>query len=492
MILHSLTALSQADYLSSLKVVVGSLEQSGRVRDHIEELDRKGALPMELELLEDLAYLASGEEPNLPSLRKGLMAYSSPQSLWLVHNYHLGKNWGMTQVFNEIALEGWQRMIYLIHDYPESGRYPNLAVLRKNILGPLYPLTSNLRYAVINGRDSKIMKKLFPPGISYLLENPVLTSPPKDSDWEREDVQNLLASRKPSGGVYDEKGALWLYPVRGIRRKNVLEGGLLGALYPGSINLVVTLPGLSVQEKGYSDYCQRVYEEGLIQGFWSSGTLLEDTGLTYEGIIQACDLFVSPSVQEGFGYMYLNALAWQKPLLARKLGVMESFLPLLEDYPAGLYEGLFVPWVKEGKERFKEAYQNRITALREYLSPAMEAKLQGELKDLLAQEGVEFSYLPLEDQYEALKSLRDPPYKRNCQRLNSETLASLEKTLAKPMVDKSKELYQGYGAEAYSKAFFSIVSSFDSNTSLVQEALLEEALLEEFSSLEYLRLLYKA
>ena len=498
---HSLSALSDMKNISSIKIVCGRAENSDTVQKHIDRLKADGAAPvMSIEIISVLDY--TSEQENIPEQKdlKDLLLerYGSNRAIWLVHNYQLGKNWVLTSVLNAIARENKQKIIYQIHDYPECARYANLKILRSHIADSLYPDSPSLRYCVINVRDYGIMREA---GMDsrkiHLLENPVPAGDnPAEEKVDKTELKRKLAACLPENGSFHPDGELWLYPVRSIRRKNVLEGGFLCGLLEEPVNLILTLPGISHQEKAYSDLCEKAWHKGLVSGFWGTGALPDDAGISYREMISGSDLIFSSSVQEGFGYMYLNAILWKKPLIARYLDIMEGFLPLLKKGASCFYSSLLVPADKKLKENTEKAYLDRLKELGSLLPSNVEEKLRGELTNLLAGDALEFSYLSPDDQYNVLEKSADRSFKNVCRSLNTPLLKELGELKEQPELELADELYGKYGEGAYREAFSSILDSFEANSASLNnesrdDKALDKALENRFSRLEFLRLLYR-
>ena len=344
----SLQAFSSDPSIGNITVVCGRDENLDALRQHAAETDET----IEVRVFPAIDYLSQKDSPpEEPEVLAGKLEreFSSEQSVWLIHNYHLGKNWVFTAALLQLAEKGDQKMIFQIHDFPECGRYENLNILRDNLKKSLYSSSSSVRYSVINKRDYDLMIHAgLPEHQIFLLENPLpfKSSAPPPPPEERAALINSLSRCAPEHGTFLPRGELWLYPVRTIRRKNILEGGLICRLLDSPANLIVTLPGLSNQEKVYSDTVEKAFMEGLIPGFWGTGLLPEESGITYQGMIRHADRIFSSSIQEGFGYMYLNAILWNKPLIARHLDIMGGFLPLFETYPSHFYKQVRVPGKK--------------------------------------------------------------------------------------------------------------------------------------------------
>ena len=501
----SLQAFYQDSRFRTITIVCGRNENISTMEDQFNRLKEASPGPaLSIKILPELDYLTEADESSEISgdLKMLLVKqFGGMDSIWLIHNYHLGKNWLFTRTVLELAGEGIQKMILQIHDFPECGRYTNLKRLKDHIPGSLYCDSTTVRYCVINKRDYNLLLKA---GLKesrlFLLENPVVEEKeaPVSSEDDRRNLIAKLSAYSPAKGNFHNDGQIWLYPVRSIRRKNILEGGLIVGMMEKPVNLVVTLPGISSQEKAYSDMAEQAFKEGIIPGFWGSGLLPEESGIGYRDMIRNADLIYSSSIQEGFGYMYLNAILWNKPLIARYLDIMEGFMPLFESYPSRFYSSVRIPARKRLKESVRNEYLDRFDAIRPALPAKLKEKLRDELEGFLKQEGIDFSYISALDQYSALQTLKeDKGYLKECREMNASLTADMN-ALEPPREGSNRvNLYNSYGLPSYRRAFNRILDSFDKEPDTetvsredLRNAFPDEELLKSFSKMAYMRLLY--
>ncbi len=489
----SLQAFNPGPSVGKITIVCGRDENLDSLREYAADPERD----IEVRVYPAIDYLSQRDSPpDEPAVLAGKLEreFGSEQSVWLIHNYHLGKNWIFTAALLQLAEKGDQKMIFQVHDFPECGRYENLKILRDNLKKSLYTGSLSVRYSVINQRDYDLMIQAgLPENQIFLLENPLPFKPaaPLPSPEERAVLIENLSRYAPDHGSFLPQGELWLYPVRTIRRKNILEGGLICRLLDSPANLIVTLPGISEQEKEYSETVERAFLEGLIPGFWGTGILPEESGITYQGMIRHADRIFSSSVQEGFGYMYLNAILWNKPLIARYLDIMGGFLPLFETYPSHFYRQVKVPGKKQLKQSLREEYILRFDALNPGPSAALKEKLIGELDALLNQEGIDFSFLSVLDQYSSLQTQKeDKGYRKELKELNHSLIRSITSMEKVEKDSHREELFRHYGFDAYNSAFQKILDSFQDGRTFSLNRDPGETLLRDFTRLEYLRLLY--
>lgn len=439
-----------------------------------------------------------------------LERYCRDDTILWVHNYQLGKNPALTRAIIAVAREKpEQRLILQIHDFPECARYENLARLNREIPGILYPRGPNVRYALINNRDrSLLISAGIPEGHALLLENPVEAEESPtilESALVRQSAsevrKRLFASFGPRFPAASPEAPILLYPVRTIRRKNVLEAGFFAAAAAAPLNLFVTLPGVSAQERVYSDMVAQTFREGLVPGLWGFGREMEALGLSFAGVVAATDMVVSSSVQEGFGYQFINALTWGRPLLARYLEILDAVIPVFDGHPHLFYRSVRVPLrspsIRSLRPYLKLRYQEYLDRLAASLPESSVALLGDEVSALVSGDTVDYSYLPVQVQYNLLKDLREDGYRNDIQALNGELFEGLERLLqasSPPLIGRVKARF---GAAAYARAFRAVLRTFGPDPASAASALVASEpsvrtnLVAAFSHLPNTRLLFE-
>jgi hypothetical protein len=431
-----------------------------------------------------------------------LCRFGSEDAVWWVHNHHLGRNPVFTQAVLDVARSGRQRLILQIHDFPEGGRYDSLVRLRRSLAAPPYPTGPSVRYALINPRDHSVLQEAgIPASQLHLLENPL------EPDGGRAEAS---AEVKRALGLADATRPLLLYPVRCIRRKNVLEAALLCRLRPEPADLAVTLPGVSVDERRYSRRVQWVFRRGWAPGVFGAGPRLQARGLSLEDLFRASDLVLSASVQEGFGYLFLQSLAWGKPLLARDLDVLEGMRDLFEGQPAGFYREVRVPLGARARRRLFQAYRRKLDRLagKGILPAEAAADLQKRLESVCGGPAAEFSFLPVAGQSELLRAAgRQARLVSELRELNRGPLEVLERLLGEGLRSRGRRdetesccrelaerIERRFGLRRFAEAFAGICCSFAgqpaAGLSVPDEAAIWDQVIRRFATIENVRLLH--
>ncbi len=478
--------------ITNITLVCGKKENSTQVMDTIkakvpEHLIQQTKLS--LEVMPELDYFSEqATPPNSKELTQKLTK-RFPDSIWWIHNFQLGKNPVFTRSLITVA-ETFPtiKIIFQIHDFPECGRYQYIKELKQLRTEPLYPLSPNVRYVVINARDKKL---LISAGISknqvFLLENPLEESPPLPNTFPDKKLDIFFTKTEPS---YLPGRPVLIYPVRSIRRKNVLEAGLITRLLPGKVNLFITLPGISTAERDYSRKVDYAFTEGLIQGVFASGVKGKKAGIDFFQQIAASSGILSSSVQEGFGYLFINALQWEKPLLARYLDIFEGTETIFAHQNAHFYTDIRVPVEKYEKVILKEQYLQKIAGISRFITEQAVLKLKNELTGMIAEKFIDFSFLSVDMQLSFLEKLKDKELLYTVQSANSMIIRNIKTILSFHGEKCIKPDLNRFSLEKHAGTIKQILNSLHSETKISRKNGISSNLLLIFAKLEYLKLIY--
>ena len=495
------------------------------------------ALPVSVRIHPELRY-ASDQNGTSPAALEARIAgllraeYLSPDVVWWVHNYHLGKNPPFTAALvSVLQTEPAQRAVLHIHDFPECGRLENLAELRSHLQGTVYPTAPNIAYATINYRDrSLLIEAGIPRDRVFALPNPVEPpdtrsrgaagavrgcapdgAPPRQEVLER--LRDAFGDRFP---FVDPDAPLVLYPVRAIRRKNVFEAGFLARLLGTDLghtpNLIVTLPGTSPLEKPYSDMVEAAFEAGVLPGLAGVGADLDKAGLGFSDLMSAADLVVSTSVQEGFGYAFFEAPGRGVPIAARYLDVLDGLGHLFTPYPHAFYRELRVPFESPSIDSIRALLRIRYDEQLERSTASMPApvrkQLESEVEDMLAAPTIDFSFLMPQIQYAYARDLADEGFANEVRALNFEVLGPMIRVLhgTRSLARPADLIREELGYERYAARVVELIESLSrrvpqGTTETVGNAAprssaedeqdpIQRRLIDAFAHKEYVRLLY--
>lgn len=409
----------------------------------------------------ELDYISDMKNYPDPESIKNTLLNNFGGDLWWVHNYHLGKNPFFTEALLQIAEElNKQQIVLQVHDFPEASRYKNLEILHKYVTRPLYPILSNIKYVTINSRDRKyLLKAGIPNEIVFLLNNPVETLSDngiKESRSYYTKIDKILSKSVPS---YIKGAPLAVYPVRTIRRKNVLEAGLLAKCSNTPVNLIPTLPGISKSEAGYSKIVDNCFKERLIPGAAQAGVVLESEGIKFPHIMNAANMIISSSVQEGFGYLYINSLQWRKPLFARDIDIVKDFKYVFNSKFSHFYKTVDIPLRKILRDQLKTEYSSKISELEKFLDKKIISGLLEKRNQITEEDSIDFSYLSPLMQMDFLRDLKDNGLLEETCKMNTSLLIKMDNMLSIDYVSFSNSDIEKFNLTNHAKQIGNIISS---------------------------------
>lgn len=320
--------------------------------------------------------------------------------VWHIHNHSLGKNAEATRAYIKLAEQGYN-VLFHIHDFAEDNRPENYHYLtnsdgiygQEQLTNQLYPLASHIHYAVLNGRDLRFLKAAgLPEDELHLLSNPVQL----DVENDQQEAENKGIS-----------GKVFLYPCRVIPRKNIGEFVLWAALAEPDEQFAVTLaPKNEKYQADYNKWTDLVEEHHLPVTFEAG----QKWDLSFPELLNRADAFISTSIAEGFGLIYLESWLADRPLVGRILpDIVDDFKKKNVRFP-GMYKRLNIPVSWIGAEALKEKFKNAITHnLEKYGLPVSETKVQNWLDEIMGDDKVDFGILDVEFQQIVIKKVIDDP-----------------------------------------------------------------------------------
>ncbi|MCA9074904.1 MAG: glycosyltransferase family 4 protein [Planctomycetaceae bacterium] len=244
--------------------------------------------------------------------------FSATATLIHAHNHSLGKNASLPGALRRLADEGYSLLLQP-HDFAEDFRPANYRHLTQtlgmdDLSADVYFQAEYVHYATLNGRDFNVLSNA---GVSaerlHFLPNPV---PEMGELPSREEARAKLEERF---GVSPEDRYV-LYPVRGIRRKNVGEMVLL-SLLQNSEGAPKTYFGLTLAPQNpvalpYYERWKEVVAELELPCLFNTGS---EGGLSFHENLAAADCILTTSVAEGFGMVFLESWLAGRPLVGRNL-----------------------------------------------------------------------------------------------------------------------------------------------------------------------------
>ncbi|MCC5840301.1 MAG: glycosyltransferase family 4 protein [Opitutales bacterium] len=238
-------------------------------------------------------------------------ALGGEPDLWHIHNHSLGKNVAFPAALTGLLCQG-QRALLQIHDFAEDGRPANYAAqqafLRKTEDAggqtTLYPSAPQIHYAALNARDARILRSAgVPADRCHTLPNAV--SVPKTGD-------------DPADPLPGE-GPLFLYPTRAIRRKNIGEVALYGAVAAKLGRSALFATTLAPENPDWKALHEEWVAFARAHSLPVRFGLGDDPSVSFPALIHRAEALMTTSVAEGFGLAFLEPWLFGKGVCGRNL-----------------------------------------------------------------------------------------------------------------------------------------------------------------------------
>jgi len=329
----------------------------------------------------------------------------------LCHNMSLAKNPCLSSALRVLARKKdpcKYRFFWVLHDLAEEGRIDMIEkVTRLQSIGidireELYALGAPVHFLVPGAHVYSILKNS---GFAVsLLPNPLrLNTKVNNTPARTVLLEHLKTLALSDGFTFDPQRPICCYPARIIRRKNVLEAVVIACILLDA-NLVLGVPGRTLLDRNFYEELIKLLREMKLRVAINTARLpwkLLTGDSEYDGnpvpyLYKTCDLAVSTSLSEGFGYALYEPWLFQKAVLARR--------PAGFIYPQGmnsslLYDHFPVPleWIcwKSLKEKYYQYYSRFVGE-----SSAVKAE-----EHLIVDETIDFGALDTEMQIQVLRKI---------------------------------------------------------------------------------------
>lgn len=363
---------------------------------------------VQVESVEDLDYASDGElrvDELTGSIEHRLAqsGFALHETILHIHNHSLGKNASLPGAVRKLAKSGF-RILLQIHDFAEDLRPANYETYTRSLeiqdtasVGQyVYPIAEHVHYALLNSRDRGIVLGAGADAERvHFLPNPVTAAgSPLDQDAALRKFQRIHG--------LGESQRVVLYPVRGIRRKNIGELLLWSAVADEQTVFALTLPATSEAEvpsfERWKELAQRLglrvlFDVGLAEG------------ISFEENLAAASRIITTSVAEGFGLVFLEAWLHGRPLIGRNLPeITADFIECGVNLDQ-LGEAVYVPvdWIDA------DSFVRQILALHADVCAGYGLPLPSEtesiVRDRVATGRIDFASLPTQQQVAVIERI---------------------------------------------------------------------------------------
>ncbi|MHC4870425.1 MAG: glycosyltransferase family protein [Planctomycetota bacterium] len=389
--------------------------------------------------------------------------------IWHIHNHSLGKNICTPLLVNSFAADS-QHLLLQPHDFAEDGRPENYKLLKKHInddfSSTLYPQGQHIHYAFINNRDLLFMKNsgAFAENLHYL-PNAAEISIPHDTPETR------LCP-----------GSLFLYPTRGIRRKNIGEMLLWATMAEDDDLFASTLaPKNPAALPVYSKWKNLAAELDL--------PVLFEAGekQNFAALMSNADYLFTTSVAEGFGLAFLEAALLKKNLTGRKLPEITDEFEGTGITLSTLYTSLDIPESLINRKKLTailcRGLEDSYNSYERLLTEDIKNKC---INSTICKGFIDFGKLDEELQEETIRKFKNDSSLRNTCPKNM----TLKKSISNSEIESNyRTTIDNYSLSIYSKKLLNIYSKILASSIKFEESLDADKFLNEYLSPERFRLL---
>jgi hypothetical protein len=314
-----------------------------------------------------------------------------------------------------------------IHDFAEDNRPENYWKLinATGVKSPeeldayLYPSAPQIHYAGLTRADATVIGSLgVPANRTHCLPNSVTAVAMNNIDRQSALEKIRQVMRLPGD-------ARWaLYPVRGIRRKNVGEFVLLSRWVAENTFAALTLsPATPVEKRSYDRW-------KLMAGNVAPRAVFDAAhfeGVSYPESLAASDFVISTSVAEGFGMAFLEPWLVLRRVVARRLPTVSDDFEAAGVNLTQLYDQIPVPgdadWIRGCRRETEIAFNQAWSSVPGNFRPSMDDNWQHN------NEQIDFARLTPKRQIEVLHRIaEDRGFDRDMQQLSPMLIDSLRET----------------------------------------------------------------
>ncbi len=307
----------------------------------------------------------------ISQIEKTFSTISNRTAVIIAHNLTLAKNPALSAAFHLLAVK-WSsvkiRFFLVIHDFAEEGRtdlmeqITSLEAQGVSIRESLYCIGAPVHIVSPGVEWYNLLKKTgFP---VTLLQNPIISLPESENGIinNRQEYKNRLKKYAEIRGIeLDISKKIFYYPVRVITRKNILESIVISCFLCNGILLTGQF-GKSKIDRQRFDFFNTMIKKYKLPVIFDSPDIFSDDDYTISPVarlMSICDIAISSSIAEGFGYGLFDPWLYDRAVIARK---PSGFI-----LPENWDESIFYSWFPAPQEwvsldllsnRYRDQYYN--------------------------------------------------------------------------------------------------------------------------------------
>lgn len=288
-----------------------------------------------------------------------------------VHNPLIKKNSALVPALRKLQADG-VKLLLQEHDFAEDYR-PDVYLKNE-------PYPEDCHYAAINGRDLSFLRRagLDESGAHYLA--------------------NAVTPLEATEGLARTR---YLYPVRGIRRKNLGEALLLSLFIPEGRTVAVTLPPTSAVDLPSYDHWRDLAKRLDLRVEFEVGS-----SESLKNLMGTSVAVLTTSIKEGFGFSFLEPWTAGRATIGRRIDyVCEDFERQGVRFDC-FYDSMDVPLVYLPAPLLRRKLQDALVrTYRSFGAELPQFALKRMTDDLFARDVFDFGRLDEELQTEVIETM---------------------------------------------------------------------------------------
>lgn len=274
-------------------------------------------------------------------IRAVLRREAGPEALIWAHNLSLGRNILLADEIAAHSARTGTRLISHHHDFWCDQRWARWPEMRSQgfrtlarVASAAFAVDARVLHAGINSSDVRLLSRdmkcaAWLPNPAGGTARPGMTARNRATRWLRQEL--------------GDDAPVWIYPARFLRRKNFAEAILLTRWLAPETWLVTTGGVSSPGEAAYAGELQDAARKSRWRVRFGILARREARSPSVPELLCAAESIVMTSVQEGFGFPYLEGAELGCRLIARRLTAIQPDLEAFGIEIPGLYDEVLIP-----------------------------------------------------------------------------------------------------------------------------------------------------